>query len=828
MNSCIRGRSLSAGFLTALTALGLAGTAAFAPSAQAQLHPPNFYDEICPPLVSVSYCSNPNNQTDFCWGYNGSACAQTLRNAFDAEYHRLTTTPTPSGESPHGTYSILLPSGMTNGGKLTQGARVSYNQSSLRFVDYDLSYSSTVAIRQRAINFGQFDLNTMTANTSPLHPEWETDGNAINDTDTAHGGHPCAEYVYKKYYDYSRWEDAAASCKSDWICIYNLGVSLTRPGVGFYPLLKKQGTRMTVQLPINETQLLIQPKNGFWKINVVDFSDFIAYRNRMDVANAIGPAARQVQPYTIASRWVWHTTMHQQQARENLTLAEYQDMEVRQKTITDLYNSFVATRDSLAGAPGGRTTIWQAMNPYTILQTHCLTLPTIDINGNAHCSQPTNTLPVFPTNSAAEILRVLAGQITDALIAEWDHRSYADGTTVDHGCLDPGSNRCDWQPKMFAQEFTGLFGNEREKDFQTCLDKTGEVFSTANYPPMYPADHSDTDHLESWMAAATNLRNQLLADLPWTHDSSGNNVVGRNKHGGKTLGDYNVFAVDYNYSAGYDAAFTRGGSDGQTICGVNGHAGGSFYADVQIPVIGSRAVIDAGLHARGGQAGDPTVYADGHLSVFGVSLYSSGGEVSAPSFNLSPADPNRMNQNLGSDWVIMVSFVPIHVHAGVGFSTGLTWNVGGYAPQNCDSSGNGAPMTLTGNITPWANVSADLSAAVGVTLAGFGGEAGVRGELTLLQASLPVNLSLTVGDANIPNAGHYLSLILNTTSAIELSALSGSISAYAEVCYVFCESVEHEIFRWNGINLGHVDLFPALNEAFPLVVLKTATPPGSR
>jgi len=780
-----------------------------------------WFPPSCSSLVSVSWCSNPKNQGDSCWSTNDAACSKALRDAYQAQYTNLTTGATPSGDSPHGSYSLVLPESMSGGGKQMSGARVSYNQSKINFLDHDLSYSAVIGIKQLARNFGLFDLWNMVAVTTPLHPEWESDGVAINAT-----AHPCSEYVYKKYYDYSRFEDAAASCKSDWICVYNLAVTAATPGINHYPLNKRNGEAMPVQLRYT-SGTTTQPKNAFWSHGPYEFSDVLAYRNRYDVSSGIAMASSKSQPYTIPDRWAWHVQMHDQQAHENLTLAAYDDMEARQKQIADLYAAYERDRAMLVAAPGGAKTVFDILHPHMITSTGCLDPPMIDpITGDPQpCAHPVtyhNGPPSYPSDSLAGFIQSEVNQIVDLLIAEWDHKSIADGVTVDHGCLDGDSNRCDWTPKTFAHEYLGLFRAAREKDFQTCFDSTGEVFSTSNFPPMNPGDHDDTDHLEAWIASAGNIRGVYLKDLPWSKDGGGQDVVGRNISGGKSLGDPSFFAIDYNYSAGYDAAYTRGGSDGQTICGVNGHVGGGLYADVQVPIIGTVQVIDAGLHARAGQGGDPTAYAEGHLIVFGANLYSTGGDITATGFNLSPADPSKMHESLGYDTIIPVAgIIPIHLHAGLDFSTGMNWGVSGSAPQGCDSSNNGAHMTLTGNITPWANVSADLSAAIGVTLFGLGAEAGVRGDLSLLKASAPVNVTLTVGDAYIPGFGNYLSLNLNTGASIDLSALSGSISAYAEICFVLCESVEWEVYRWAGINLGHVDLFN-LTKSFPLILLKTA------
>jgi hypothetical protein len=49
-----------------------------------------------------------------------------------------------------------------------------------------------------------------TANTTPLYPQYESDGDAVSS---------CDEWVYKKYYGYRRFQDAAATCGGNPDCI---------------------------------------------------------------------------------------------------------------------------------------------------------------------------------------------------------------------------------------------------------------------------------------------------------------------------------------------------------------------------------------------------------------------------------------------------------------------------------------------------------------------------------------------------------------------------------------------------------------------------------
>jgi hypothetical protein len=803
----------------------LGALALAAPAARANLTPPRSTvigggggiqpPGLCPP-ASVAYCSNPANQGTTCWATNTADCARTLKSAFDAAWHDLTSGPTPPDGPPHGLFTILLPENMSSGGRLIGGAREPYDQRQIRFVDSDYTYESLMAFRQLPWNFGSWADGGRTARTTPLHPDWEAEGTLVSS---------CADYVYKTYYDYSRFEDAAASCKEDWICIYNVAVLGGNPGIGMYPLRKDDLAHAPMDVQLRRTvPAYTQAKNAFTLINPAIFYDVISYRRRSDVAVGLGPISLAA-PYTITDRWVWHTTVHDSQASYGMTLAEYADIEVRTTRYAELVAAYRDLYGRLAAAPGGAGSIYQILHPSAVASTRCADPPAFDpVTGDPlPCRHPLpgSGPPSWPPDSLAGQLQEVVNDLRDMLIAEWDHHSVADGITVDHGCLDAASTRCDWSPKLFAKEYQGLWKAERERSFQHCIDGSGDNFTPANYPSVNPSDQADCDAFDRWLANAVVVRGALLKDLPWTTDGDGRDVVGRDTHGGKQLGDPRYFYVDYGYRAGYSVSFGRA-SDGTTICNAQGRIGGGLSAKVSIAALASMTVLDAALDARAGQGGDATAYAQGHLIVFDRQLYSSGGEVRASDFNLSPASPSDLSKSAGFDMIIPVAgVIPVHLHAGVEFQTGLGWSVDGEAPQTCDTS---SPlMDLHGSISPYAKVSGVLSAALGVEIAGLGAEAGVRGNLDLLEASMPVTVSLGLGAA-LNDDGHVRpSLTLGTSASIDLTALSGTLNAYAEVCVLpfVCESAEKEIYSWHGVHLDHMPLF-ALTRSFPLIVLNTA------
>ena len=58
---------------------------------------------------------------------------------------------------------------------------------------------------------------------APQHPDWEAHGTLVT---------TCKEYAYKRYYDYARFEEAAATCAGNDDCIYDVAMRNDNPGLG--------------------------------------------------------------------------------------------------------------------------------------------------------------------------------------------------------------------------------------------------------------------------------------------------------------------------------------------------------------------------------------------------------------------------------------------------------------------------------------------------------------------------------------------------------------------------------------------------------------------
>src|SRR5262249_27526096 len=156
--------------------------------------------------------------TDTCAATNHAACVTILKNEYSNEYaHASSYGATPS--------EVILPAGssLAGAGFDSAAAVIPYDQ---RRIGYQWNADATFAAQTSAMHMPSLlglGVSTfgLAAKLAPMHPDWESNGGAI----TAGRSRGCAEYVYEKWYDVDRFEDAAASCLNDYACIYGVGMA---------------------------------------------------------------------------------------------------------------------------------------------------------------------------------------------------------------------------------------------------------------------------------------------------------------------------------------------------------------------------------------------------------------------------------------------------------------------------------------------------------------------------------------------------------------------------------------------------------------------------
>lgn len=116
-----------------------------------------------------------------------------------------------------------------------------------------------------------------------------------------------------------------------------------------------------------------------------------------------------------------------------------------------------------------------------------------------------------------------------------------------------------------------------------------------------------------------------------------------------------------------------------------------------------------------------------------------------------------------------------------------------------DASASWASNALSGSLTPGASVDATLKAGVGGDAGFASASAGVYGNITVVDASLPLTLSAAVGSSGIT---------VTESAKLTMTGLDGEAGLYAEGCiFGICEEATKTIFEWTGMTYASTTIF---------------------
>jgi len=778
-----------------------ASNTAFAPSIPIIRKPPSSgpvipFDPCFFDGPDLGKCNDASWRASTCGQKAVSDCVTIRQNEYKTEW-----------ANNNNTQAIIAPSGFSNTKTATNGKVVPFDSGNhVKLVrSADFNYGSIVGLSRLPSSLTVIATNPVLfgANTAPLHPEWEENGGSAE-------VHSCQEYTYKKWYDYSRFEDAAATCKGYAPCIYDLAMQTATPGLN-HPLAKRTLTaNEPIPASLPNPPAADQIKNPWFTPSIsgrptsVGVFHYWVEKHASTATNyQIQAAWGQSPPYHITNRWQWHQQMHDAQAQYGLTEDAFASIEERTARYVDLLQKF-ATLDAgmLKFQPSIRT---KYLNPGMF--DKCGNFKTIPGGGsnvgglppgpqpqpNPACDGPYVPPSYVAGNDSANYYYSLLDQIGAMVAAEWNHQDPRNGT-VDHGCLDPSSNRCDWSPKQFASEYVGLFQNEREADFKKCVFWTANQFQFAT-PAMSAADTADADGLERWYVTANTAVQEVEKELPFVAPH-GTNQFGNTLAGGHTIGDTSWFAADYGYNATWHAKFN---TDPQgNLCGTTGDADGALHANVYM--LGAKfTIIDAELGMDAGQNGDTGGNGWGHLIVANDVKWSQskthvdGQTAIHYAYSDTPFSPH-------AGVAFPVLGVLVEISAGASVSLGASFDAKAYGPAGCspialhNTPGTLPILSMQAGAGPFVAVNADVSAAIDAAVI----TVGVRGTLNLITASVPLQSNVTVGyDTQSGSAV----LMLATKSSLELSELSGNVKAFGELCLgPICEDAEVGLFSWDGMH----------------------------
>ncbi len=657
----------------------------------------------------------------------------------------------------------------------------------------------------------------------------------------------CNEYTYRRFYEVNRFLEALGAFGRN-----HLGaLALVLDGAGTLPALAYRALvdtdRRTLRdLDGNVTGVMSPrawtgPKNVFFSAGsllanagpaVGAARGDLTFARDLDAAIAF---VRQTPPVSVSDHWRFARDKHAElQRRFALTQAEREDIARRldafesavrrhniafQRCVNDRFAELSAVapslRDALDGLRGGAvpgqigdidpSPLWRALDlearlldPATraaaLSGIQAATSPTILHGLSGTLDSSTSLLANLALDrpalqrALADVAALFANRTTDGACAiaseatvEAVELLVAEQRLGDRGCLH--SDRCDFSLPRFLRATTDRLSEiaaPTDEAQDRCLRVLGPgELSTARLPLARRGRLADVEaHLE----AELQRLQAALARVPHASLLSPR-AIGDRREGGSTWGDLGSFGARYHYQT--DWGIEPAGTDAQgQVCRVAGQVIGEL--DSSVTVFGvHQDIVDARLQGTSERQGTTTTLparVSGHLDILGERLYEIPADASGGRYRYSTED--RDDRELFSEW-FLVGPIPVKVAAGVAISYGAAISLA-ISQGPCDA--RSPRLAITGKFEPHVGVGGWVTAAVDLFLV----SAGVRGDLTLIDASLPLSAGVSVGyDARTAEP-----LALATARLdLVLQELSGAISVFVSVLGI---PYEHELFSWDG------------------------------
>ena len=376
------------------------------------------------------------------------------------------------------------------------------------------------------------------------------------------------------------------------------------------------------------------------------------------------------------------------------------------------------------------------------------------------------------------------------------------------GCLQiDGPTACDWAPSDLQRTLDSQVFERQEQDFQDCVAATGDDFSPVGKAgqreasktavPGAPPPAPTGDGASGTMAVGADVVSALIMDAStlrlWStppappeepsplDEGTRRARAGETHTNGAHYGD-SRFNVGYEYGAHWGVRDVAGGRE---LCRANLGTGGHFLA--YGTVFGHRFDV---IHARAlAETRGESVHAEARAVLLGIELVNVRHDVPLR-FNLVQSPQHT--GTLGGRFWFWLGPIPISVAAGISGTVGLTAALESRIDRDCTYGY--LDVGVQGRVEPFARLRAYAEAAVDIFIAAVG----IRGELTLLEAGLPLtaSLSLHLDDPDFRRA----SLRVSTGLSARLSTLSGALMVFGRLGFCpLCWTGEGQIASWPGL-----------------------------
>ncbi|MDP3236837.1 MAG: hypothetical protein Q8N26_28845 [Myxococcales bacterium] len=366
------------------------------------------------------------------------------------------------------------------------------------------------------------------------------------------------------------------------------------------------------------------------------------------------------------------------------------------------------------------------------------------------------------------------------------------------GCLDLTNTTdpalCDWSPRRFSQSVLGHFTDEREATFQKCREYVEDFTELQNKTLSF----TNPDTLESFSAQGDYTVSGVALEKYYSDVNQYLNVVGGylgpllDRKSGKVrlkreVGDEaefggSLFGAKFSYGLAFEALDVGNAN----TCNLTQRVAATMAIDAKL--LGANIEV---LDTRAAVADSTATLS---AKVLGVELVSGLNNVPVGEMTVLRDTKEKRQTFFDHEYLIVIGFVPITLGGALVGSIGLDYSL--EAGKKTVMSG-GCQLErsgVTGTLTPFAWVQAQVWAGVDAVVA----EAGIKGILTIVLVQLPMRADVGIGPSAANPAA--LDLTLNVGGDLVLTFFSGSINVYLEVGICpLCTSFEEPLVAWDGL-----------------------------
>ena len=399
-------------------------------------------------------------------------------------------------------------------------------------------------------------------------------------------------------------------------------------------------------------------------------------------------------------------------------------------------------------------------------------------------------------------------------------------SALEEGCLDQfDATACDLSPHQLVDEIHEAVDAQREPDYQRCVQLTGNQFGSGSFVAnvsngglasvgIYGADWASSTSLFNLMLSLVQ-RHVSGIDLP-VDPKTGKYTLGDEKSDHQSWGSQ-YFGADYSYDAAWHVTDLAAPDQ---ICNANLHMNASLSVNgsiltKSIPVVDFMAAVDTAETTTS----DNSIREQSHFKLLGSDVYTPLDQTQPLNFDIALGGVGTGDKTIWESPPLVIPIGPIDIFVSGGISGGVGVDGGLSGGLSRDCSANTIGMSANSNLQPYAHLEGFAQAALGVPSVL---EVGVRGSVTLLRASLPLNAGLKMA---LDGSGQ-VTLSGGSSLYLDLTTFGGQISVFLDS---LLGSTEKELISWKGYQVSQklFDLSFADPVALSLLQLKLAEPPGT-